>query len=73
VKRTIDRDDAEENARLLTNTGLCFAYFDAVHTARIWDKDPDEDADGNGPYYHDLAIVYRSEAVRRGLAWMVIE
>ena len=49
----------------MTKAQLCYAYHDALGTARIWDASPDQDPDGNGPYYHDEASVYQAEIAAR--------
>ena len=67
MKRKIDWNESASNAESMSDWDLVNAYWDAVDSAHIWDKTPDNDPDGNGPYYHDLASVYHAASTRRGL------
>lgn len=63
--KSLDWNATKSRARKMSDAALHYAYQDALDTARIWDRTPDQDADGNGPFYHDEASVYAVEIKAR--------
>lgn len=65
MRKQIDWKAMESKARGMTDAALWYALGDATATARIWDRQPDQDPDGNGAFYHDEASIYSKELQRR--------
>ena len=64
MKKTVDWNAAEKQAKRMSMDALVYARRDCMETARLW-TDPATDPDGNGGFYSDMGSVYGREISRR--------